>query len=1059
MSTQTRIDQAESGEFKAPSVDLDSVAPGTTFQATWRFKNTGTTTWNKNYQFVYTLNAHAETTKASRSPLDSQSALSLSQIGDAVPVKPGEIVTLTLRFSAPSAAGTYATNWQLQSPDGQRFGPVRWMRLVVPEAAGGSLAYQSVTFSNSVQNYHNMQPGHQFAAKWTLKNTGTAVWTGDFQVAYLNTAVSDTQNRTLDQMGAPAVTSLRALTGRDRVQPGETVDVTMPLTAPTHVGAYAFHWQLRDAKGTPFGNTRWLILGVSGDMVTAVSPPTPSDQKVKFGMNVNINDGHPMDAERMNGLGWVRFVFWATREKNTPEQAYQKRYRKIIQTYANQGIGSLIILHQDTYWGNAPWDNGGWDSYAQKFAEACGRVARVCAEFGDMVAYQIHNEQDSEFGNDAGNKNHSAIGIAPENYAKILQHASAAIRQAHPGAPVIFGGLKTGPGNALEYVRQVQQALGGKLPVDALAYHPYGRYVNLALFNYGSIGKLADALNMFKQAYPQLPLWITEVGAAADVHIGSEHYANIATYLREFVSEIANNYADYVQALIWFGWTDIMRNSGINTRDNQPKPHVFDAFKAMRDWHQGKAKSVDLFAEVSEAPYKSFTTTESNLNAVPAKSTFTCRWTFENGGTTTWDKNYKLVYVERGTNPAAMTTKTSYTLPEVGGFSSLEPGETAVFTLNLTAPALSGRTYRSHWQLRDANNKSFAHFYVDITVTPAPIVGTSARTPDMAFVADQTVADFEQIVAGTDFDKQWRVRNTGKRHWGDGFHLVYVEGDLQMARNNVSHIVPATKPGEAVVLTVPMTAPQGKSGNVSSVWRLKDDRGNFFGDPLWAKIVVTTAGSDTSTTHTPLARLLADPSLWYSQIDPRWRKAQLGYGQQTIGTWGCLMTCMSMALSAYGLRLNPQEVNQKLKNMDHSQGGFKKTDSVVQFKAPFFLGGLTYNKNVKSWPNKEVNWAVSTDENPIARIDKALASGHIVVAQVDTRLNTAVVDQHWVVIVKRTGDDYQIIDPLTPADAPNRITSLKTKYMRYVPSQSIETNLRNAIISTMVYTKSNGSGR
>ncbi|MBK8129101.1 MAG: hypothetical protein IPK53_09245 [bacterium] len=113
---------------------------------------------------------------------------------------------------------------------------------------------------------------------------------------------------------------------------------------------------------------------------------------------------------------------------------------------------------------------------------------------------------------------------------------------------------------------------------------------------------------------------------------------------------------------------------------------------------------------------------------------------------------------------------------------------------------------------------------------------------------------------------------------------------------------------------------------------------------------------------------------------------------------------------------------------------------------------------MQSWPNKPVDWAVWTGEDPITRIDQALARGHIVVAQVDMRLNTAVVDQHWVVIVQRSGDDYQIIDPLTPPDAPNRITSFKAKYMRHVPSDSVETNLRNAIISTMVYTRANGAG-
>jgi hypothetical protein len=485
---------------------------------------------------------------------------------------------------------------------------------------------------------------------------------------------------------------------------------------------------------------------------------------------------------------------------------------------------------------------------------------------------------------------------------------------------------------------------------------------------------------------------------------------------------------------------------------------VFDAFKAMRDRYKGAAKSVDLFAEVNEATFVSFTSTQTNLNAVPAGSGFTCRWTFTNSGTTIWDKSYKLVYVPKGTNPDAMTDKKSQPLTEAGGFSELESGETAVFTLNLTAPELSGRIYRSFWQIRDAKGKAFAHFYVDITVVPAPPVGTSARTPDMAFLADHSIPDFEQIVAGTDFNKQWRVKNSGTRQWGDGFHLVYVEGDFEMARSNASHPVPIARPGDEVILTVPMTAPQSKRGNVYSVWRLKDDRGNFFGDPLWAKIVVTSGASDSTTVSTPLSRLLADTSIWYSQVDPRWRGDQLGYGRETIGTWGCLMTCMSMALSANGTRLNPKEMNQKLKNMPPNQGGFDRTNSIVKFLAPAYLGGLQYNKNVKSWPNKQVDWAEWTGENPISRIDQALAKGHIVVAQVDTRLNTAVVDQHWVVIVKRSGDDYQIIDPLTPPDAANRITSLKARYMNHIPSESVETNLRNAIISTMVYTKPSGSG-
>lgn len=1058
--SNTKINQAEAAGFESINTNLDSVAPGTSFQVKWRFKNTGTTTWNGTYKFVYTLVPHAETATVPRSPLGSPASLPLSQIADKSSVKPGQTVTLTLKFKAPNDDGTFATNWQLQAPDGKRFGPTRWMRLVVPQTAGTQLAYRMVEFTNSVSNFNDMQPGHQFTATWTLQNSGTAVWKGDFKIAYVNKAVADTQTRSLSQMGAPASTTLRQLTGRERVNPGESVDIAMRLVAPTTPGAYAFHWQLQDSNAKPFGDVRWMILGVSSHTPIKPELPAKDDDVVQFGMNVNINNGHPLDANRMNGLGYVRWVYWASREKNTPEQAFQKRYRKIIQTYAAQGIRSLIIFHQDTFWGNGPWQNGGsgdWATYARQFGEACGRAARVCAEFGDQVAYQIYNEQDSGFGNDAGNPNHSAIGIAPANYALILKEATAAIRKAHPGAPIVFGGLKTGPDNALNYVRQVQQALGGKLPMDALAYHPYGRFVNTPFFNFGSIGKLSDALDMFKKAYPKFPLWISEVGVAADSHIGSEHYEKIALYIREVVDLVANQYADYIEALIWFGWTDIMRNAGVNTRDNKPKAHVFEAFEAMRDLNKGMTKSVDFFAEVSEAEFVSFTSTAANLNKVPAKSEFTCRWKFKNTGTTTWDKSFKLVHANKGDNPNKMTKRSRYTLTDVGSFDELAPGETAVFTLDLTAPDQSGRTYRSFWQLQDPKGKAFAHFYVDVAVTPASTVGTAVRTPNMKWVKDLTALDGERMVTGMDFEKQWRVRNTGQRHWGEGFRLVYVEGDLQMARNKVSHIVPSSKPGEEVTLSVPMTAPQGKRGTVKSAWRMQDDRGNNFGDPLWVEIEVVAPSSNGSTAKTPLDKLLADPSMWYSQVDPQWKNIQLGNGRETIGTWGCLLTCMAMALSANGMRFNSQELNQRLKSTPPNRGGFKN-DSVTNFLAPWYIGGLTNNKNIRSWQNKKVDWTDWTGENPISRIDNGLKRGHIVVAQVDSWLNTAVVDQHWVVIVKRAGDDYLIIDPLTPPDSQNRITSLKERYMNHVPSETAETNLRNAIISTMIFSKGSGAG-
>jgi hypothetical protein len=922
------------------------------------------------------------------------------------------------------------------------------------------LSYQMVQFSNSVPNFNNLQPGQQFSGTWTLRNTGSTAWPGNWQFVYVDTPTADTQTAVSHPMSGPTSSSLRDRTGREQVNSGNTVDVRFDLIAPTQPGAYAFHWQLRDENGRILSHTHWLRIGVVAprEEISAPTPRSLADTPTQFGMNVNINPGgHPLDVERLAGLGWVRFVYWASREGHSPEEAYQQRYRHIIQSYASAGIRSLIILHQDTYWGNGPWDSGQWESYAEAFGKECGRVARVCAEFGDMVAFQIFNEQDSEFGEDAGNKNPSAIPIPPRPYALILAQASQAIRAAHPAAKIIFGGLKTGPHNAVRYAREVQQHLGQPLPVDALAAHPYGRYVKTPFFNFGSIGRLEEALNIFKQAFPDLPLWITEVGVAADSHIGPEHYQSIATYMREVTAELMSNFSDYVQALIWFGWTDLMRNAGVNTVDGRAKAHIYEAFEEMKNIGRPVSKAADLLTEKADAAYVSYTSTLTNANAVPAGSTFTSRWTFKNSGTTTWDDRYHLVYVPAGTHPEPMTDQTRHKLTEIANFSKLPPEQTAVISLDLTAPGQSGRTYRSQWELRDSQDKRIGFLYQDITVVPAPTAGSGARAADMDFVADQTIPDNTRLVAGTGFDKQWRVRNSGSRHWGDSFRLVYVEGDLQMARGNVSYMVPPARPGEEVTLSVPMTAPAARSGQPTTyrtLWRMQDDRGLNFGDPLWAIMVSITAVSATPEPgrDTLLARLLNDPGIWYSQRDPAWANDQVGTGPATIGSWGCLMTCMAMALSAAGTRLTPREMNRRAIAI----GSQAIDGSVIQFNAPRLIGNLRRSDNMASLPNNGVRFAQPPTENPIQRIDRHLAAGNIVLAQVDTNPNNGGYnsdsEQHWVILVQRTpdGSDYLMLDPLKP---PTQMQprSLMAKYGNPHPSHSHEDNLRHTIKSALIY--------
>ena len=593
---------------------------------------------------------------------------------------------------------------------------------------------------------------------------------------------------------------------------------------------------------------------------------------------------------------------------------------------------------------------------------------------------------------------------------------------------------------------------------------------SLHRFNYGQIGPLADSLSAFKKAFPDLPLWITEIGTPGGDHaLDPKHYPTIARYMNEVIEEIATNHADHVPVLIWFAWSDKSEYAGMITHDGQMKPHIADAYQNMLMLGNPpipKALTLEALEALVDSEYVSFSTSLSNYNAVPAGSTFTNRWTFRNSGGQTWGAGYKLVYAPRSddTNPDPLSELSSFDLADVASPMPAEPGDEVVITLSLKAPALFGRSYVSRWELRDPTGKRFGFCYSEITVVPSLTAGTNVRSSNMTFVGDKTVPDGTRFVAGSDFDKQWLVRNTGSRHWGSGFRLNYVQGDRHLARGKVSHIVPDCKPGEEVILSIPMTAPAVQHGNstpYNSLWRMQDDRGNVFGDPIWARIVSIPAIDVIAGEGTALGRLLNDRSMWYSQRNPHWAQEQLGHGSATIGSWGCLMTCMAMALTAFGQRMTPPELNESLKELGND--GFR--GSSVQFIGPSYIGQLSYKGNVASWPELADDNAIWTGEHPIERIDNALAEGHIVLAQVDSTPNNGLfdsnIDQHWVIIVKRTPelDDYLIIDPLTPQhQIHEQPFSLIEKYGITVPSQSNEVNLRNSIRSTLVYHKPGGSG-
>jgi len=101
-------------------------------------------------------------------------------------------------------------------------------------------------------------PGAQFAKTWRVQNTGTCVISG-----------------TLSFIGSGNQMSGQSPTNLSNIEPGQTADVSLKLTAPTLPGAYQGTWQARASDGTVLENL-FLKITVTGQAAApspTVAPP------------------------------------------------------------------------------------------------------------------------------------------------------------------------------------------------------------------------------------------------------------------------------------------------------------------------------------------------------------------------------------------------------------------------------------------------------------------------------------------------------------------------------------------------------------------------------------------------------------------------------------------------------------------------------------------------------------------------------------------------------------------------------------------------------------------
>ena len=148
------------------------------------------------------------------------------------------------------------------------------------------------------------------------------------------------------------------------------------------------------------------------------------------------------------------------------------------------------------------------------------------------------------------------------------------------------------------------------------------------------------------------------------------------------------------------------------------------------------------------------------------------------------------------------------------------------------------------------------------------------------------------------------------------------------------------------------------------------------------------------------------------QNDEAWKNTPLGFSSETIGSWGCLLTSVTMMLNGIGYSETPDSVNNKMK----AAGGFQGA-LFIPSVLPYVWANCAYRD---MQPCESV-------PAPIPLIDDAVAQGKPVILQVDWN-KQAGIQTHFVLVKEKKGDDYVLYDPYKyGGDSPTKDVLLTTR--------------------------------
>jgi hypothetical protein len=277
-------------------------------------------------------------------------------------------------------------------------------------------------------------------------------------------------------------------------------------------------------------------------------PVTAPGLKPKAGLNFNCMQAAPGERTavyaRLASLGvtWVRINFNWFDLQPANATSYDSTHVSMLDDCVQQahaaGLQVLVV-----FLATPSWANGGaaWNAPPSDPKQYASALAWLASRYrGTVGAWEVWNEENWQ----------SSWSGTVASYVALLKASYTAVKQADPGALVVFGGTAY---NDDVFLRRAYAA-GAQGSFDVMATHPYDLSGNSApeTADNGTVGHFSHAAAvhtlMAANGDGSKPIWFTELGWSAPNAMSPTQQAD---YLRRAYT-YAQNGMPYVTNLFWF---------------------------------------------------------------------------------------------------------------------------------------------------------------------------------------------------------------------------------------------------------------------------------------------------------------------------------------------------------------------------------------------------------------------------------------------------------------------------------------------------------------------------